>query len=372
VSATQVTAVVPASLIAVPGTTNITVTTSSGTSAAATFTIKPSGTAALLSLDTVTQGNWKGVYGGDGYNIINNSLAYPAYVTVTPSGNGSWTWASSTSDVRALSKASSSTDRIAATWYSSSSFLIDLAFTDGGVHQVALYCVDWDSFARTQTVSILDASGTVLSTQSLSGFHNGQYLVWQLSGHVKIKVTSAAGANAVASGLLFGMGGVPANTATFLNLDTVTQGNWKGVYGADGYNVINDGVAYPAYVTVTPSGNASWAWASSTSDIRALSKASSSTDRIAATWYSGSNFVIDLSFTDAAMHQVAVYCLDWDFNSRAQTVNVFDPNGKVLSMQTLSGFQNGRYLVWQMSGHVKISVSPTAGPNAVVSGLFFK
>src|SRR5205807_7661335 len=34
-------------------------------------------------------------------------------------------------------------------------------------------------------------------------------------------------------------------TATFAALDTTTEGNWKGVYGADGYNVINDTVAYP-------------------------------------------------------------------------------------------------------------------------------
>jgi putative glycosyl hydrolase-like family 15 (GHL15) protein/IPT/TIG domain-containing protein len=371
-SATQVTAVVPASLISVARTASISVITASGTSAAASFTINPSGTATLLKLDTVTQGNWKGVYGSDGYNIINEIVGYPAYVKVTPSGNGSWTWASSTSDVRALSKASSSTDRIAATWYSSSSFLIDLAFTDGGVHQVALYCVDWDSTTRIQTVSILDASGTVLSTQSLGGFHSGGYLVWQLSGHVKIKATSVAGANAVASGLLFGTGGATANTATFYNLDTATQGNWKGVYGRDGYNIINDTVAYPAYVTVAPSGNASWTWASSTTDVRALNQASSSTDRVAATWYSSSSFVIDLSFTDAAVHQVAVYCLDWDFGSRAQTLSILDTNGRVLNTQTLSGFQNGSYLVWQMSGHVRISVSRIGGPNAVVSGLFFK
>jgi len=359
VSATLVTAVVPASMIAFPGTANITVTTSSGTSGAATFTINSSGTATSVRLDTVTQGNWKGVYGGDGYNIINDSVDYPNYVTVTPSGNSNWTWASSTSDVRALSKASSSTDRIAATWYSFSTFLIDLAFTDGGAHQVALYCVDWDSFSRVQTVSILDASGTVLSTQSVSGFHNGQYLVWLLSGHVKIKLTSTGSSNAVASGLLFGTGGVAANTATFLNLDTATQGNWKGVYGGDGYNIINDSLYYPNYVKVTPSGNSNWTWASSTSDVRALSKASSS-GRIAATWYSSSAFLIDLVFTDGRAHQVALYCVDWDSFARNQTVSILDASGTVLSTQSVNGFHNGQYLMWQLSGHVKISVSPTA------------
>ena len=36
--------------------------------------------------------------------------------------------------------------------------------------------------------------------------------------------------------------------------DTTTQGSWKGVCGANGYNVIDETVSYPAYVTVTPAG----------------------------------------------------------------------------------------------------------------------
>src|SRR2546429_1203870 len=43
--------------------------------------------------------------------FINDTVAYPSYVTVTPSGVNAHTWLASTSDVRALSKASSSTDR---------------------------------------------------------------------------------------------------------------------------------------------------------------------------------------------------------------------------------------------------------------------
>ena len=46
--------------------------------------------------------------------------------------------------------------------------------------------------------------------------------------------------------------GAITGTATFVALDTVTQGNWKSVYGANGYNVINDAAAYPNGVTVTP------------------------------------------------------------------------------------------------------------------------
>ena len=48
--------------------------------------------------------------------------------------------------------------------------------------------------------------------------------------------------------------GASSNTAVFVKTDTSTQGSWKGVYGANGYNVIDDTVSYPGYVTVTPAG----------------------------------------------------------------------------------------------------------------------
>lgn len=56
--------------------------------------------------------------------------------------------------------------------------------TDGLVHQVAVYSLDWDSITRWQKVDILDVTtGTVLDTQSLtSSFNGGQYLVWNLRG----------------------------------------------------------------------------------------------------------------------------------------------------------------------------------------------
>jgi hypothetical protein len=166
--------------------------------------VTSSGTAAFVGLDTTTQGNWKGVYGSNGYNVINNAVSYPAYVTVTPSGTNAFTWASATTDVRGLLQAGSNTNRIAATWYTSSSMLIDLVFNDGQQHRVAVYCLDWDTTQRNETVAIQDGNGVLLNTQNVSNFHNGQYLVWQLSGHVQIHLTNTnSGSNGVVSGLFF-------------------------------------------------------------------------------------------------------------------------------------------------------------------------
>jgi hypothetical protein len=189
---------------------------------------------------------------------------------------------------------------------------------------------------------------------------------------ITITATSVADTTKSASATVTLAQATTTGTASFTTLDTTTQGTWKPVYGADGYNVINNAISYPTDVTVTPTGTTSFTWATTTSDVRALSKAASKPDRIAATWFNSSSFVIDLAFSDSLQHRLALYLLDWDLQSRAETVTVTDANGVVLDTRSVTAFTAGEYLVWQLSGHVKIRVTRTAGPNAVVSGLFFK
>jgi len=172
-------------------------------STSVTLVVTVPAAATFVKTDDVTQGTWKSVYGANGYAIANNATSYPAYAQVTMSGQASYTWAGSTTDVRALQKAAAS-DRIASAWYSGANFTLDVNLTDGASHQVAIYCVDWDRLNRTQTVDILDAiTGTVLDTRALAAFTNGQWVVWNLTGHVKIRFTRTGPNNAVVSGLFF-------------------------------------------------------------------------------------------------------------------------------------------------------------------------
>jgi hypothetical protein len=166
---------------------------------------------------------------------------------------------------------------------------------------------------------------------------------------------------------------VPA-AAVFSATDVLTEGTWKGVYGADGYAINNDSTNYPNYAEVTFINESSATWAASTTDIRALQKGSpTATDRIASTWYSNTSFTIDINLADGNAHQIAFYCLDWDTNSRAERIDVLDvATNNVLDTRTISGFSNGIYMVWNLSGHVKIQITLTGGANAVVSGIFFK
>ncbi len=164
---------------------------------------RASAAATFLKTDTTSLGTWKGTYGANGYAVADDSANYPSYAQVNINGHYPATWAASTADLRALQKSAAS-DRIASTWASWSSFTIDVNLTDSRSHQVALYCLDWDHINRSQLIEVLDASsGTILDSQIISSFTNGQYLVWNLTGHVTFRITTLTG-NAVVSGVFLG------------------------------------------------------------------------------------------------------------------------------------------------------------------------
>ena len=455
-----------------------------GSSGSLTQTVNiPPATATFLGADSTTQGSWIGVYGSQGYNVINatNGVDYPSYAIVTPAGYEPFTWAANTNQVQALQNPSGS-GRIAACWYSGTSFTVDVELTDGLAHNLELYLLDYDTTSRTEQIQFTDAdTHAVLSTQTVSSFQGGVYMNYTIAGNVLITITytgGPAGVNAVLSGLFFDpatttpgsttttsvgsslnpstsgqavtftatvsdtSGGVPAGsvefyegstdlgpgsalsgsgnsatstlttstlipgsqsisavytptgtfagssgsvtqtvntppaTTTFLGDDSTTQGSWIGVYGSQGYNVINatNGVAYPSYAIVTPARYEPFTWAANTNQVQALQNPSGS-GRIAACWYSGTSFTVDVELTDGLAHNLELYLLDYDTTSRTEQIQFTDADTHaVLSTQTVSSFQGGVYMNYTIAGNVLITITYTGGPagvNAVLSGLFF-
>ncbi len=200
------------------------------------ITVSAPATASFLEQDTTTQGSWMGVYGAQGYDIVSGPTSLPAGDTVTPKGQSTYTWTTTSTDPRAL-QVPGSTSRVAAVWYSATSFTVDVNLADGQTHDLELYFLDWDSKGRSEQVQLSDAgTGKVLATETISSFTNGVYLDWKVSGDVLITITRTAGANAVLNGLFLDSTTTPTPTATatasFLEHDTTTQGSWMGVYGA--------------------------------------------------------------------------------------------------------------------------------------------
>ncbi len=161
--------------------------------------------AQFVTVDTTTKGSWSGVYGKDGSSVMAYSSALPNYAQMSATGKGDWIWQWSTTDTRAVQKPNSLSDRVASTWYGDS-FTVDLNLADGNSHRVAFYFLDWDKTSnRSQKVEVIDATtGAVINSQTVSNFGNGTYVVWNLKGHVKVKITKLTGYNAVLNGVFFG------------------------------------------------------------------------------------------------------------------------------------------------------------------------
>jgi hypothetical protein len=100
--------------------------------------------ASFVGSDAVSQGNWQGKYGTDGYSIANSSQLLPPYASFATVNQSNYTWSGNTTDPRALQTIPSG--RIAATWFSCSTFSLDVNLTDGNSHQIAIYAVDWDMY----------------------------------------------------------------------------------------------------------------------------------------------------------------------------------------------------------------------------------
>ncbi|HKQ53664.1 MAG TPA: LamG-like jellyroll fold domain-containing protein [Pyrinomonadaceae bacterium] len=178
--------------------------------------LPPVGSASFVKSDTTTKGSWRGVYGNDGYRLAGEAAFFPSYAQITTSGRNDYTWAATTTDVRAVQKASNGADRIAACWYNGTEFNVNVDVTDGWQHHATLYVLDWDgNDTRQQRIDVIDvATGTVLDSRSLTAYSGGQYLVWNVKGSVTFRVvnTGATTSNAVVSGLF---------------LDTPTAARWK-------------------------------------------------------------------------------------------------------------------------------------------------
>jgi hypothetical protein len=177
-------------------------------------------------------------------------------------------------------------------------------------------------------------------------------------------------------------------------VDTTTSGNWTGKYGGGGYLLAPNDLVHssyptfnkiPGYLIVNITSESLYVWSDGTTETRALQKppGTAGTGRIAACWFSGQTFTIDIGVTDGQTHRLAMYLLDWDGYGGGRVERIVAVNattGATLDSRTVgqaSGdtnandqFRNGKYLVWLVRGHVRFTVT-NLNSNAVVSGIFF-
>ncbi|HWG06141.1 MAG TPA: hypothetical protein VG271_14090, partial [Beijerinckiaceae bacterium] len=165
-------------------------------------------------------------------------------------------------------------------------------------------------------------------------------------------------------------------SAKLVKIDATTSGGWRGVYGVDGAVIAGDAAApAPKYALVAATDKADGSpWAASAKETRYCLKWGNGDARSIIGWKAPDQFDIDIELTDGKPHQVSVYFIDWS-NRSTVTAEVHDADtDAVLDTQTLTNFSQGKYVVWNLSGHVKlrvINVNQNENTQAVVGGVFF-
>jgi hypothetical protein len=328
----------------------------------------------ILGSDTTTRGDWKGVYGGQGCLIVAAGGQMPSSVSIETSAS-QWTWSANTTSRSALQRPGTTGGRIASCWYSATPMLFNVAINDNQSHLLSMYFYDASNSGRDQTVELIDpATGIVLDSQRLRNFSAGIYLTWEVTGQVQVRVTPH-NVNAVVSGIFLDVPRV-APTVQFVEVDSTTKGNWTNKFGAEGSIIAGDpNFQTPDYASVKIFESSQWTYQTDGRDARALLK-NDGTGRIAGVWYSyyptTNAFYVDINMLDSTARRVAVYALDWYNQGRALQVDVLDPwTSQVLDTRQLASYGGGQYLVWDVSGSVRLRVSTVAGANAMISGIFF-
>jgi hypothetical protein len=174
--------------------------------------------------------------------------------------------------------------------------------------------------------------------------------------------------------------------------DITTHGDWGGVYGRDGYILFDyDGTGkdrrqLPAYVTsVAPStrdtGHCQHSQlASASTERRALAPSPDNTmPRNVGCLYTAApnpcqeTTTVDVTVADGRAYELAIYCVDWDKQSRRQTIDLFDLTTykRLAPSQLVQDFAEGKYLIYKCHGSVRIRINQIRGDNAVLNALFF-
>lgn len=161
--------------------------------------------------------------------------------------------------------------------------------------------------------------------------------------------------------------------AKLVKIDETTQGNYIGVYGTKGAYIPNDSKIDPTYATLKVGTPALYTWATNC-DVRCLVNGAKS-GTIASTAYSNlAPFTMDLDIIDGAKHEVSIYYLDYDNNSRVASLRVLDAvtGNPLLEPLTIDKFKNGKHVVLSLKGHVTLEFTGISGgtPN-VISAIMF-
>jgi subtilase family serine protease len=206
------------------------------------------------------------------------------------------------------------------------------------------------------------SNGAWTLSLSSSGLSAGAYTFYAVA-------TDSLGLNSTAASTVVTVA-ASANSATYVRTDSTTLGNWKGVYGTQGEYIAGDSLTDPSFATLTSNGYV-YTWATSSTSTQNLQRDNSS-GRIGSMLYAPGQLQVGVDLTDGKTHQIAFYIPDWNsLTSQYETVAAYDgTTGAELSSQTVNTGTGGKYLVFNITGNVLFTFTPTSGTYGVIGGFF--
>jgi len=178
--------------------------------------------------------------------------------------------------------------------------------------------------------------------------------------------------------------------ADFMGKDTVTRGDFGGIYGKDGYvlfshtktkDTVTDYQKLPGYVSgiscnkINPVN-----WENNSMDSRALAASGNNEfPRSIGAILTRNPFpcdqtmTVDIETKDTKEYQVALYFVDWKNEGMRTAVEIFDLQTRELiaPVQVIRDYSQGKYLIYRYNKPVRFRINHVRGPNASLSGLFF-
>jgi alpha-L-rhamnosidase len=166
--------------------------------------------------------------------------------------------------------------------------------------------------------------------------------------------------------------------------DSLTSGKWTGHYGREGYVLLNQTEKgknvqkLPPYLSAVSLRNEANVHSDLPADSRVLTDATGAAAGFGAAITQDpipllETMTVDITAKDNQSHQIAIYFLDWNKESRRSAIEIFDAKTlKLLApVQMVKSYQNGRYLIFNYTGSIRLRIDQVRGTNVAISGLFF-
>ena len=174
--------------------------------------------------------------------------------------------------------------------------------------------------------------------------------------------------------------------ASAVSEDSLTGGDWKGVYGSKGYCLFSydgpgaDRILLPAGCKgITLGKQTACHWAAETSDPRALvSNREGDGSRSLGAVVTGDpapcmqTMTIDVDYRTSSPYRLTLYFVDWDNAGRRSAIELFDlATRRLLSpVHMVRDYSGGRYVTFEVDRPVRVRICQVRGTNAAVSALF--